>query len=138
MVIYKRTINCSKSYEEICAILKSAAYHGECQIDNNNFSLLCSKRTFQGRLMLQRVSGHVVSKEQGSDVIFEVHGGIELIIAIAIGGFGIIGFIFGLLFAGFGKATFGLLTSVGMGLLIACIPLCRGIEMVDLLEYKLV
>ena len=137
MVIYKRSVRCQKSYEEACAILKSSAYGGEFKIENDYFSLLCSKRTFRGQLMFQRASGRLTSSDNRVEATFEIHGGIELLIAIAMTGCGMFLFLFNLLFKGFDQALFPFLTSVGMGLLIACVPLCRGIEIIDLLEHKL-
>ena len=136
MFINKRRCHCQKSQEEVCSILRGSAYGGNFQIQDNHFSLKCSKRNHRGGIMLFRVSGQIIPGESGVDVTLQYDGTTEKLIVIGSLVYGLIYFFIHLLSRNFGKAASGILP-IAMGLLMALFSSAEGTEIIDLLEHKL-
>ncbi len=140
MFTYKRRIQTNKTYEDVCEVLQSSSYCGDFKIENDHFSLRCSKRNQRGQIMLYRVSGQLIRGESTVDVIFEIHGGIEVLIAIGIFACSLINFLYLFLtheIHDVGNSVFAFLIMIAFCFILCFFPLARGIEIIDLLEHKL-
>lgn len=137
MVIYRRNIQTQKAQTDVLKIIQSSAYQGNCKISTNSFSVKCPKRNQRGQLMLVPIKGQVTSCDHITKVTLELYVGIEVIIGLSVIALGLIMMLFNFILPTAGKFTSGIMTT-GIGALISVFYWLRGIEAIDLLEYKII
>lgn len=87
--------------------------------------------------MLVPIKGQVTSCDHITKVTLELYVGIEVIIGLSVIALGLIMMLFNFILPTAGKFTSGIMTT-GIGALISVFYWLRGIEAIDLLEYKII
>ena len=136
MVVYRRNIQTQKAQTDVLQIIQSSSYQGSCKISATSFSIKCPKRNQRGQLMLVPIKGQVTSCDRITKVTLELYAGIEVIIGLSVLALGLIMMLFCFILPSTGNSTSGIMT-IGIGALISVFYWLRGIEAIDLLEYKI-
>lgn len=136
MKILRRQVIVPKSIEEVTQILKSSAYYFPKAIFKESvFSMHCAKRHNGGYLSLTHIRGNILEDEDSTMVILEVHANPYFFLGCAIIFLGIIGVFYCLV--SYTNRWIPCLGMILLGLLVSGQPVWEGLELLDLLEHKL-
>ena len=136
MKVITRRVVVSKSAEEIIQILKSCAYrYSKSKFEKTAFVIRCPKR-YNGRFpVLTKIKGHISENEVNTTVILAVHVGFLFYFGLVFIFSGLLGLIYSLV-ASTGSWVFGL-AGILFGVVFSGVPICDGIEHLDIIEHKL-
>ena len=136
MIILKRQVIATKSVDDVGRVLMSCAYHFPKAIFKaSSFSMHCAKRHNGGYLSLIKITGNVLTNEETTKVILEVHANLYFFIGCLIAVLGISGLLYC-----FFSSTDRWIPFLGMcflGLLVGGQSLWEGSEILDHIEHKL-
>lgn len=136
MKILARHLMVSKSVDEVTGILKSSAYYlPKAIFENTEFSMYRAKRRNGGYLSLTRISGSMLENEDGTMVSLEIHANLNFYIGCIIIILGIMGVIYCIVSNV--NRWIPYLGMIILGVLISGQTLWESVEMLDLLQHKL-
>lgn len=136
MKILARHLIVSKSVGEISEILRSSAYYlPKAIFEKNAFSMYRAKRRNGGYLSLTKISGSMLEQEDGTMVSLEIHANLNFYIGCIIIILGIMGLIY--CAVSIASRWIPYLGMIILGVLISGQSLWESVEMLDLLQHKL-
>lgn len=139
MRLFRRSVIVQKSHEDVCNIIRSSAYYGQCSFEGDTFSMQCVKRHTNGHLLAFPVKGTIRSTSDGVHVDLEMQMSVGVYIGAAFGVLGLLAMLIDLLrcLAGYQTVWYAGAMNIVFGLIIAGFFAGRSLEILDLLEHKL-
>ena len=135
MVVLKRKVTVDKSAEEVISVFRSCAYHiPKAVLEESDFSFYYPMRKNRG-LTLVPVKGLLERGAGGTTVSLEVHACPLFYIGCAVAVFGVCCLMYTLLMQT--GSWFAGLLFMGMGAVFNGVSLCTGVDVLDLISYKL-